>query len=131
MSHRKFAAMTGSLLARKGEACPSAEPQFVMPDIWRRPVEPPAAASGPAPEIEREPDAPPSFAAKPVQAPHKIAMRLTEAQHLRLRVAAAQLQVTRQALLAAALDHYLTTVCASGRPGCACLRSGGGCGCPA
>ncbi len=128
MSNRKFAAMTGSLLARKGEASPSAGPQFVMTDIWRRPVEPPAPAPGPAMEIE---PAPPPFAGRAAAPPRKIAMRLTEAQHLRLRVAAAQLQVTRQALLSAALDHYLTTVCAAGRPDCACLRSGGCCGCTA
>jgi hypothetical protein len=125
MSSRKFAAMTGSLLARKGEASPSAALPFAMPEVWRQPAEMPERMPEPAP-VAAAPAAP--VAVRSVEAPHKIAMRLSEAQHMRLRVAAAQLQVTRQSLLAAALDHYLTTVCASGRPGCACLRSGG-CGC--
>ena len=59
----------------------------------------------------------------------KIALRLSEAQHFRMRVAAAQLQVTRQSLMSAALDHYLATVCAASLPECKCLGSGKGCNC--
>lgn len=127
MSNRKFAAMTGSLLARKGEASPSSEPYFVVPSIMRE------VTRDVARDVRQAPvEMPPQMEAAPArsaEASHKIAMRLSEAQHLRLRVAAAQMQVTRQTLLAAALDHYLATVCASGRPDCACLRGEGGCGC--
>jgi hypothetical protein len=127
MSSRKFAAMTGSLLARKGEASPSSEPYFVVPPVMRE-VAREVVREVPQAPVETPPPAE-AVPARSAEAPHKIAMRLSEAQHLRLRVAAAQMQVTRQALLAAALDHYLTSVCASGRPDCACLRGEGGCGC--
>ena len=68
---------------------------------------------------------PAPVAASVAEASVKIALRLTEGQHFRMRVAAAQLQVTRQALMSAALDHYLKTVCAAGVPQCRCLAAGG------
>lgn len=137
MSNRKFAAITGSLLARKGEALPSAERSFVQPDIWRRPVAaqlPEMRAPVRQPEMVREmpvPQEPVAFdvAAGAGEATHRIAFRLTEAQHFRMRVAAAQMQVTRQAFLSAALDHYLATVCSAATPGCNCIGSQSGCGC--
>lgn len=118
MSDRKFASITGSLLARKGEAGPSAERAALA-----RPWSVPSAA----PQVQPVPAAIAPTAADPA-ASVKVALRLTSAQHFRLRVAAAQLQVTRQSLMAAALDHYLATVCAAGVPQCQCLRSGGVCG---
>ncbi|MDO8423329.1 MAG: hypothetical protein Q7S99_14330 [Parvibaculum sp.] len=125
MSAAKFASITGSLLARKGEAGPSADRQ-ALEERWR-----PHDVT--MPEVRHAPVVVPaqSVAAEPSL---KVAMRLSEAQHFRLRVAAAQLQVSRQALMSAALDHYLSTVCAAGVPSCRCLRASGpanakGCGC--
>lgn len=139
MSDRKFATITGDLLARKGEAGPSAD-RFAAVQRWRpEPLPMPSApcavapdVASPAPMLVRSSSAMP----KPVVAPApegtgptvKIALKLSEAQHFRMRVAAAQLQVTRQALMSAALDHYLATVCAAGLPECKCLGSGSGSG---
>jgi hypothetical protein len=128
MSAAKFASITGALLARKGEAGPSADGRagagrwLAQPDAATAVTLPPSAPKpkAPAPQASFVPDAAASV---------KIALRLSEAQHFRMRVAAAQMQVTRQALLSAALDHYLATVCAAETPGCHCLTSGQGCGC--
>tara|TARA_R110000868_G_scaffold350521_1_gene611772 strand:- start:1380 stop:1763 length:384 start_codon:yes stop_codon:yes gene_type:complete len=125
MSTTKFASVTGSLLARKGEAGPSADRQ-ALEERWR-PRD--AAMSAPvrAPVVV-------SSESVAAEASLKVALRLTEAQHFRLRVAAAQLQVSRQSLMSAALDHYLATVCAAAVPSCRCLRAAEvsnvkGCGC--
>ena len=121
MSDRKFATITGDLLARKGEAGPSAD-RFAAAQRWK--PEPPPMPSAPcasAPVVGPAPDG-----SEPTV---KIALKLSEAQHFRMRVAAAQLQVTRQALMSAALDHYLATVCAAGLPECKCLGPGKGCAC--
>ncbi|MGV8998583.1 MAG: hypothetical protein ACOH12_16705 [Parvibaculaceae bacterium] len=120
MSQTKFASVTSALLSRKGEAGPSAD-RHSLSERWQMPpnVKPvevampmPAAAVVAAPVV-----APVAVS----EASVKIALRLTEGQHFRMRVAAAQLQVTRQALVSAALDHYLKTVCAAGVPQCRCL----------
>lgn len=116
MSHPKFAAVTSGLLSRKGEAGPS-EDHRSFDERWQK--------VSPAPPVEVSmPSAPaplPVVSAPLAEPSVKIALRLTEAQHFRMRVAAAQLQVTRQALMSAALDHYLKTVCAAGVPQCRCL----------
>jgi len=113
MSQTKFASVTGALLSRKGEAGPSADRQSLN-ERWV-----------PAPQVKPVQVAMPvAPAPAPVSADGpsvKIALRLSEGQHFRMRVAAAQLQVTRQALMSAALDHYLKTVCAAGVPQCRCL----------
>ncbi|MDO8288785.1 MAG: hypothetical protein Q7T44_06155 [Parvibaculum sp.] len=115
MSQPKFSAVTSDLLSRKGEAVPSAARQS-FDERWQKVTPAPpvqlAMPTAPAPVVASAPVAEPSV---------KIALRLTEAQHFRMRVAAAQLQVTRQALMSAALDHYLKTVCAAGVPQCRCL----------
>lgn len=116
MSGPRFASVTGLLLARKGEAGPSSD-RLADSARWQKPSPPPALVVKAATPVN---DA---------KLDVKIALRLTDAQHFRMRVAAAQMQVTRQALLSAALDHYLATVCAASVPGCHCLTSGQGCGC--
>ena len=134
MSDRKFASITGDLLARKGEAGPSAD-RFAAAQRWA-PEPPPmpremgTGGASAAPVLVR-----PAVPVQPIAAPDpsepsvKIALKLSEAQHFRMRVAAAQLQVSRQSLMSAALDHYLSTVCAAGLPECKCLGSGKGCAC--
>ena len=126
MSTAKFASVTGSLLSRKGEAGPSTDRQ-ALTERWQPPRE------VCLPEARHAPAAIPA-ASVAAEASLKVAMRLSEGQHFRLRVAAAQLQMSRQALMSAALDHYLATVCAAGVPSCRCLRTSSsrnekGCGC--
>ncbi|MES1991721.1 MAG: hypothetical protein V4441_12330 [Pseudomonadota bacterium] len=115
MSQTKFASVTSALLSRKGEAGPSADRQSLN-ERW-----------SPAPQVRRiEVTMPAAADIAPVgEASVKIALRLTEGQHFRMRVAAAQLKMTRQALISAALDHYLKTVCAAGVPQCRCLAGDG------
>lgn len=132
MSDRKFASITGDLLSRKGEAGPSAD-RFAAAQRWK--PEPPPMPSAPramasTPMLVRPPVTPQAVAAPDKIEPMvKMALKLSEAQHFRMRVAAAQLQVTRQSLMSAALDHYLATVCAAGLPECKCLGSGKGWAC--
>ena len=134
MSDRKFASITGDFLVRKGEAGPSSD-RFAASQRWA-PEPPPmpremgTGSASSAPVLVR-----PAVPVQPIAATDqsepsvKIALKLSEAQHFRMRVAAAQLQVSRQSLMSAALDHYLSTVCAAGLPECKCLGSGKGCAC--
>lgn len=138
MSDRKFASITGDLLARKGEAGPSSD-RFAATQRWMPEPPPMPREMGIGGVSEAPVSAPvlvrPAAQPQPIAAPGhsdptvKIAFKLTEAQHFRMRVAAAQLQVSRQSLMSAALDHYLSTVCAAGLPECKCLGSGTGCAC--
>lgn len=117
MSTRKFASITGSLLARKGEAGPSpatpaSAPRDLTPDAWidmpRLPV----------------PAAPDSTLAA---APHRLTFRLDDERHRRLSIASARLQLPAQHLLAAALDRYLSDLCENELKDCACLKKEGCC----
>lgn len=139
MSQPKFASVTGSLLARKGEAGPSADRRAVL-ERWHPQSTPTEVALPPPPPMPKppvtpRPEAPPmqavvaSSASAPSGGGVKIALRISEAQHFRMRVAAAQLQVSRAALISAALDHYLANVCAAGVPECRCLNASKACGC--
>lgn len=117
MSTRKFASITGSLLARKGEAGPSPAaraltPRDLTPDAGGRaiPLPPPSVR-------DREPAA----------GPHRLTFRLDDERHRRLSIASARLQLPAQHLLAAALDRYLAELCASELKDCACLRNEGCC----
>lgn len=134
MSHHKFAAITGSLLARKGEAGPSAAPRRDAPEPWRalppRVMEEAPAAraeNAPMPFARTVPQAAPALGEGALR---KVALRLTEEQHRRMRVVAAQLQMTHQALLAAALESHLANLCDGRLSACSCLgkdKSCGGC----
>ncbi len=121
MSDRKFASITGSLLARKGEAGPSAD-RAMLARRWQPQPQPQPQLQPEVAVVSPQPR-PVAPTTPDRDARVKVALRLSQAQHFRLRVAAAQLQVTRQSLMAAALDHYLATVCAAGVPECRCLRS--------
>ena len=146
MSQPKFASITGSLLARKGEAGPSADRRALL-ERWHPQSAPTEVALPPPPPMPKppvvpRPEAPPMQAVAAPKVPAavapsasssgasvKIALRISEAQHFRMRVAAAQLQVSRASLMSAALDHYLATVCAAGVPECRCLKASKACGC--
>ncbi|HJT07238.1 MAG TPA: hypothetical protein VJ747_09945 [Stellaceae bacterium] len=75
------------------------------------PVRPPAATAAPHPESS--------------DAPRQVTLPLDPTRHRRLRLAAAHLDQTEDALMVAALDHYLdrvVSVLLDGR--CACLEEG-------
>lgn len=117
MSSRKFASITGSLLARKGEAGPSPAmrtmtPRDLSPDGGDR------ALRLPPPSV-RERDA--------AMGPHRLTFRLDDERHRRLSIASARLQTPAQHLLAAALDRYLADLCENELKDCACLRQEGCC----
>ncbi len=117
MSSRKFASITGSLLARKGEAGPSPaartfEPHRPSPDAGDRTL------PLPSPTV-RDRD--------PAAGPHRLTFRLDDERHRRLSIASARLQLPARHLLAAALDRYLAELCESELKDCACLRKDGCC----
>jgi len=133
MSARKFATITGDLLSRKGEAGPSAD-RFSVAQQWS--LEPPPmpdtqnSSTAPATTLVHAIPASQSVVVSDKAAPTtRIAVRVSDRLHFRMRVAAAQLQMSRQSLISAALEHYLSTVCAAGLPECKCLSSGSGCAC--
>jgi hypothetical protein len=71
----------------------------------------------------------PPPAAPPTQAValRHVALPLDAARHRRLRLAAAHLDQTEEALMVAALDHYLDRIVAALLDGrCACLEEGRG-----
>lgn len=125
MSARKFAAITGSLLVRKGETGPAAgmplrdtitrnEPR--EQDVW----------------TERAPQtpAPPRETAKPKAdraARHRIALRLTDDQFRRLGIAAARMHETTQDFLIEALEARVAILAENELAGCRCLRADGFC----
>jgi len=101
----KAASLTGALLASK-----------------ETPARPPGATSAP------------HAAGETGDAPWQVTLPLDPARHRRLRLAAAHLDQTEDALMVAALDHYLdrvVSVLLDGR--CACLEEGrtSGQACPA
>jgi hypothetical protein len=71
-----------------------------------------------------EPAAPPA-AAESGDAPRYVSLPLDPARHRRLRLAAAHLDQTEDALMLAALDHFLDRVVPTLLDGrCACLEEG-------
>ena len=112
MSNPRFAPITSSLLARKGDAMPSgAKPSL----FWTRTAEPPpvvADVSSPAPL----PPGPPDTAK-----PHRMMVTLTSGEFERLGIAAVKKGVTRHQVVRTALDMHLERL----------KREYGGCGCMA
>ena len=112
MIGRKTATLTGSLLVVKGAASPNAA---VENDGGRATIQ--------------------SLRARPMRAPYAqkndgyshLSLRMNSVRHLRLRLAAAHLGYSGNALVIAALDHYLDHVLPSLLEGnCGCLEKGRG-----
>ncbi len=114
MSRNKFAAITSSLLARKGEAAPwqNSAPMAWMPTIM------PAITKGDPPFVthETKPPAPTSDALK------KCTVRLTQHEYERLGILAVKKNLTRQQLLQAALVEVLGKMAQTCAPHCECLN---------
>lgn len=108
------ASLNARLLARKGDARPA---PIEGSESRARP-----APAGPAPAPGTGPTALPGD--PPAGDPRsraRVSLRLDDARHRRLRLAAIHLDASLQQVLTAALDHYLAQV----TPDCPCMDSHG------
>lgn len=121
MSQGKFASITSSLLARKGEAAPWTE-NARTPLAWRTDVPPVAVPLPPAPPppapLMRRADPPAPDALK------RCTVRLTQADYERLGLMAVKKSVTRQQLLQAALAEGMAGLARGFSRDCACIGAG-------
>jgi hypothetical protein len=123
VSNPRFAPMTSSLLARKGDATPSG----VKPSLfWTRDVPPPAPPPPPAmlnlPHTAPLPPGPPDNAK-----PHRMMVTLTASEFEKLGIAAVKKGLTRQQVLRIGLDAHLERLKRE-YGGCGCMAMGGSCG---
>jgi hypothetical protein len=121
MSTGKFASITSSLLARKGEATPWA--QGGQPTLaWRaEPPEPAPQFIKPPPAMARATAPPP-----PPATLKRCSVRLYQADYERLGLMAVKKDVTRQQLLQTALGEVLANMAREFPRSCSCI--GEGCG---
>lgn len=126
MSAPKFAPMHAGLLARKGEAAPSAEPRppLLAPvaQLQHEPAPSPAVASAP---LEAGPDLSCAGEGRRIAAPERpvrAGVRLDPEQSRRLRLAAAILGSSQQELISEALDRHLDRLAEGALQSCACFR---------
>jgi hypothetical protein len=124
------ASLNATLLARKGgarPAVPGAEPAAPAGSTSPPPSAQPAQAAGPtapAPRLR-----PAAAEPAPGGARARLTLRLDPERHRRLRLAAAHLDRSLQALLTDALERYLAELpvhCPCCTRGCRPERSGGG-----
>ena len=124
MNYMKVAALTSSLLARKGAAVPSAFSPTAMPPM--PPMAKPPAPKPPAPKPPApKPPAPPAAATRKTAAAAggavtqpkrdgtgriKMSLRLTPDQHLKLKLVAAFRRESAQKLLVTAIERHLDQV---------------------
>jgi hypothetical protein len=106
----KAAPLTAALLVAKGGAAPSgeagAEPQGTIEFLPKTGSKPRGGGGGD-------------------EGMTRVSLRMPTVRHLRLRLAAAHLGLSNQALMLAAIDHYIDTILPlliAGR--CACLEEG-------
>ena len=123
MSTPRFAPITASLFARKGDATPSAV--IAKPSLlWtREPNAPPPAV----PHESHTPPPPPPPAE--AERPHRMMIALTTNEFEKLGIAAVKKGVTRHQIIRTALDLHLDRLKRE-YGGCGCMAmDGGGCGC--
>ena len=119
MSQARFAPITASLLARKGNAMPSAMmPAAIMPPFVPAAVERLAPAPRPAvhpePELDHEAPHDPSR-------PKKLFIALSHREHERLAIAAVKTGLNRHQLVRDALEAYFEQLSRDMKEGCACM----------
>lgn len=134
MSAHKFFPITASLLARKGEAFPSA---FFAKDSFRTEVvgRVPHAAPSPvakAHSVARTVEANGHDHADPhrrheADRPHKIRVALSDAEYEKLGLAAVKHNVTRHQLIREAIDTYVDRLIRKYRKDCRCIGGDGSC----
>lgn len=137
MSSRKFAAMTASLLARKGDAAPSLAAASPRPAVATRaemmmrsdPLPPPPFP--PALQVRAQPAAPvhptPVHAADDADKPRRIMVTVTADELERLGIAAIKKGLTRHEVVRAALDSYFQKLAAELPQKCNCMANGSCC----
>lgn len=127
MSHARFAPITGSLLARKGEAAPSLEtkrPMDWMIDSPRDFAKERTAAVG----LERlERLIAPSEALSAIRKPRRIMVSLSDCEFERLGIAAVKKGVSRHDLVRDTMNLYLDRLATEMNGRCACLADGSRC----
>ena len=107
MSSAKFASITSSLLARKGEARPwgQLDTDIPPPPVWRSEIRPAVAAPPPPPPAKDR----------------SCSVRMSAHDYERLGILAVKSDTTRQQLLKDALAHFLASKAQD--YACACLGS--------
>ena len=117
MSQPRFAPITASLLARKGEAVPSAK----QPLAWLHETPPPPFVA----EIA-EP-----FPVAPGEKPHRIMVALSAREYETLGIAAVKKNTTRHQIARHAMDAYFAQLAREFHDACRCVsdaaREGGCC----
>ncbi len=125
MSNPRFAPITSSLLARKGDAMPSgAKPSL----FWTRDLPPPPPLPVAAPEVAHTAPLPPD--PPDIAKPHRMMVTLTASEFEKLGIAAVKKGLTRQQVLRIGLDAHLERLKRE-YGGCGCMAMGGcdqGCG---
>lgn len=116
----RFAPITSSLLARKGDAMPSAPKPSLF---WTREATPPPPPPVTA-DVPRTAPLPPG-PLDPGKA-HKIMVTLTATEFERLGIAAVKKGATRHQIVRAALDAHLERLKRE-YGGCGCMAVGAGC----
>jgi hypothetical protein len=124
MSQARFAPITASLLARKGNAMPSSMmPPAIMPPFVPAVVEraPPRPAAQPEPEHDLDAPHDPSR-------PKKLFIALSHREHERLAIAAVKTGLNRHQLVRDALEAYFEQLSRDMQEGCACMSGAKTCG---
>ena len=126
MSSAKFAPMTSSLLARKGEAGPSLGAMPAQPAWrdWRGLAEKLSPSTTLCEDSEDAEPPPMPIRAVSIHAPEhlrKLIIRLSPEEHERLGIAAVKKGVTRNQLVRAALDSYTEALLREYGRACACI----------
>lgn len=122
MSQTKFSAITSSLLARKGDAVPSAVAAKPALFWWH--------ANGHEAEVEPAPvrakkRTRSAHSVEPGKV-HKMVVALTAAEYEKLGIAAVKKGVTRHQIVRTALDAHLERLKCE-YAGCSCMAGGGPC----
>jgi hypothetical protein len=113
VSSAKFAAITASLLARKGDAAPSVVAPVTAPP---RPTLVPRDDDQPFPSEPRQPDNADKL--------RRIVISMTQEQRERLDIAAIKKGTNRHDIVRAALDDYFRKLSAEFPHPCACMEGG-------
>jgi hypothetical protein len=122
VSQAKFTPITSRLLARKGDAVPSAI--AVTPSgFWKRAAVPPPCGQASAGEAGQAalPPVPPQTVK-----PHRMSVLLTASEYEKLGIAAVKKGVTRHQLVRTALDLHLERL-QQEYASCACMATGESC----
>jgi hypothetical protein len=116
----KFAPITASLLARKGDAMPSGLVQTKPPMPW----------TAPPPPLTHERFAwsdnhPHELPHEHHDMPRRLFVALSHAEHERLAIAAVKKGITQHQIVHNALDAYFEKLSAEFDEQCACIANGG------